>query len=63
MDGMLDKLADALVSRRGNGHDGNAQLLLEHVDIDGAAVGSYLIHHVESDDRRAIKLDKLQREI
>ena len=62
MDGMLDKLADALVSRRGNGHDGDAKLLLEHVDIDGA-VGSYLVHHVKSDDHRAIKLDKLQREI
>ena len=61
--GMVHQLADALVTRGANGDDRHAQQTLEQVDVNGAAVGRHLVHHVERDDHRAVELHKLQRQV
>ena len=50
VDGVVDELVDALVFRGGDWHDWHAELFLEGVDVDGAAVGVDFVHHVEGDD-------------
>lgn len=60
---MLDELVDALVVCGRDGHDGNAELCLEHVDVDAAAVCHDLIHHVEGDDERHVEFHELQAQI
>ena len=61
--GMLHELADTLVAGGANGNDRHAQQALEQIDVHGAAVGRYLVHHVERDDHGAIELHELQRQI
>jgi len=63
VDGMLDELVNALVLCRRDRHDGNAEGSLEPVDIDGPTVGGHLVHHVERNDHRYVKLHELKREI
>ena len=57
---MLDKLVDALIVCRRDGHDGDAELGLEYVDVDAAPTRGDLIHHVECDDERHVKFHELQ---
>ena len=45
--GVVHQFVDAFVFRRGKGHHGDAQLCLQLVHADGAAVGLHLVHHVE----------------
>ena len=63
VDGMGDKLAHALVLRRGDGNDGHSQHRLHPVDVDGAVVADNLVHHVERDDHRNIHLQKLHGQV
>jgi len=60
---VLHQLADALVAGSANGDNGHAQQALEQVDIDGAAVGRHLVHHVERNDHGTVELHELQRQI
>ena len=61
--GVLHELADAFVLCRRDGHHGHAELALEQVDVDGAAIGRDLVHHVKGDDHRPIELHELEREV
>ena len=61
--GMIHQLADTLVAGSANGNNGHAQQALEQVDVHGAAVGGYLVHHVERDDHRTVKLHELQCQV
>ena len=61
--GMIHQLADTLVSRGANRNDRHAQQTLEQVDVNGAAVGRHLVHHVERDDHRTVKLHELQCQV
>ena len=61
--GVLHELADAFVLCRRDGNHGHAKLALEQVNVDGAAIGRDLVHHVEGDDHRSIELHKLEREV
>ena len=63
MQGMVHQLADTLVACGANGNDRHAQQTLEQVDVNGAAVGRHLVHHVERDHHGAIELHKLQRQV
>ena len=60
---MLDQLADALGLCGRDGHHGYAELPLQQVDIDGAAVCRDLVHHVEGYDHGTVKLHELEREV
>ena len=60
---VIDKLVDALVLHRRNGHDRNAKRRLELVDAHRAAVCGELIHHVEREHHGNIEFHQLQREI
>ena len=61
--GVVHQLADALVARGANGNDWHAQQTLEQVDVNGTAVGRHLVHHVERDDHRTVKLHELQCQV
>ena len=61
--GVVHQLADALVAGSANGDNGHAQQALEQVDVYGAAVGGHLVHHVERDDHRTVKLHELQCQV
>ena len=61
--GMIHQLADTLVAGSANGNNGHAQQALEQVDVHGAAVGGYLVHHVERDDHGAVELHELQCQV
>ena len=63
MDGVVDELVDALVFRGGDWHDGHAELFLEGVDVDGAAVGVDFVHHIEGDDHGDAELEELHGQI
>ena len=58
-----NKLADTLVLGRADRNDRHAQDLLHKVDIDRAAVAGQLIHHVQRDNDRPVRLKKLHRQI
>ena len=61
--GVVHQLADALVAGSANGDNGHAQQALEQVDVYGAAIGGHLVHHVERDDHRTVKLHELQCQV
>ena len=61
--GVVHQLADALVAGSANGDDRHAQQALEQVDVNGAAVGRHLVHHVERDDHRTVELHELQCQV
>ena len=61
--GVLHELADAFVLCRRDGNHGHTELAFEQVDVDGAAIGRDLVHHVKSDDHRSIEFHKLEREV
>ena len=63
MDRVLDQLVDALILRRGDRHDRDAQHGLHRVDVHAAAVACHLIHHVEGDDHRHVHFQKLHRQV
>lgn len=60
---VIDKLVDALVLCRRDGHDGYAEHALHLVHADRAAVALDLIHHVEGQHHRAVEFHELHREI
>lgn len=60
---MLDKLVDTLIVCRRDGHDGNAELGLEHADVDAASARGDLVHHVERDDKRHVEFHELQAQV
>ena len=47
----------------GNGHHGRSEQGLHAVDVDGAAVGRHLIHHIERHHHRDVHLQKLHGQI
>ena len=61
--GMIHQLANTLVAGSANGDDRHAQQALEQVDVNGAAVGRHLVHHVERDDHRTVELHELQCQV
>ena len=61
--GMIHQLANTLVAGSANGNNRHAQQALEQVDVHGAAVGRHLVHHVERDDHRTVKLHELQCQV
>ena len=61
--GMLHKLADAFVLCRRDRNHRHAKLAFEQVNVDGAAIGRDLVHHVKSDNHGSIELHKLEREV
>ena len=63
VDGVVDQLADALVFRRGDGDDRDAQPGFQLVDADGAAVLADLVHHVEREHHGHIQLHELHGQV
>ena len=63
MDGVLDKLVNALVFRGGYRHDGHAEHRFQCIDIDRAAVRGQLIHDIERHHHRNIHLQQLHGEV
>ena len=62
-DGRFDQLVDPFVFDGGDRHDRHAQLLRQASELDGAAVGAELIHHIKRHDHGNIQLDKLHTQI
>ena len=60
---MVDELLDALVFRRRNRDDRDAERRLELIDVDVAAVRPHLVHHVQREHHRDAELHDLHREI
>lgn len=60
---VVDKFVDTLVFRRGDRNDRYSEYLLKLVDEDRAAVGAYLVHHVEGEHHRYPKLHELHGEV
>lgn len=60
---VVDKLVDTLVFRRGDRNDRYTEYLLKLVDEDRAAVGAYLVHHVEGEHHRYPELHELHGEV
>ena len=48
---------------RGDGHHGDAEHPLEPVDVDRAAVGRDLVHHVRREDHGPVEFHELEREV
>ena len=63
VDGVLHELVDALVGSRRNADHGDAEDALHFVDADGAAVAAHLVHHIERQHHRHVKLHQLQRQV
>ena len=63
MKGMTDQFLNALVFGGGNGHHGNAQKLLQTVDLNGAAVVQNLVHHVQRQYHGNIQLNQLHGQV
>ena len=63
MDGVLDQLVHAVVVRRRNRHDGDAQQTFHLVDTDGSAVAAHLVHHVQRQHHRHIQLHQLDGQV
>ena len=58
-----DKLVNALVLCRGNGHYGDSQRLLQLVYSNGTAVFSHLVHHVQRKHHGNVELHQLHGKI
>ena len=58
-----DKLVNALVLCRGNGHYGDSQRLLQLVYSNGTAVFSHLVHHVQRKNHGNVELHQLHGKI
>ena len=63
LDGALHELVAALVFCRRDGHDGQAEVLAQLLHIDGVAIGTHLVHHVQRNDHRHAHLHQLQRKV
>ena len=61
--GAFDQILNALVLRRGDGNDRNAEFIGHFLHIDGAAVAAHFVHHVERQHHRDLHFKKLQRQI
>ena len=61
--GMLHQFVHALVPRRRNGNDGNAQLMLHLVEEYGAAVAVHFVHHVQCQHPGDVQFQELHCQI
>ena len=58
-DGLVDEFRDALALGCADGHHGNTQGLAHFLHIHRAAVGVYLVHHVQGQHHGHLQLQKL----
>ena len=60
---MLDQLVDALILRRGDGDDRDAQHGFHLIDLDRAAVSGHFVHHIQRDHHGDAHLQQLHGQV
>ena len=63
MDRMIDQFVDSFILHCRNGNYRNPQDLFQFVNPDGASVGSYFIHHIQSKNHRNAQFHQLHGKI
>ena len=60
---LIDQLRNALALGSGDGYNRNSQSGTHLLHINGAAVGAHLVHHIQRQNHRDPKLQKLKGEV
>ena len=63
MDSVFKELIDAFIFSSGDRDDRNAEEVFEGINIDTAAIGGKLVHHIECDYHRNIHFEELHGEV
>ena len=63
MKGMVDEFLNAFISGGRNRNDRNSKGRFQFINLNRSAVGVDLVHHIQRQNHRNIKLNELQRQV